>query len=93
MAMQIVTAAEFLASFNENYDESRIYFVDCRWVAHCPAGVLAMPDGTFGCANLTALLSLLAGMGIRRIDVEWDGLPAWSPEQLGTAQVASPICR
>lgn len=38
--------------------------------------VLAKPDGTTGYSRLEGLLSLLAGAGIRRINVEWDGFPA-----------------
>ena len=38
--------------------------------------VLAKSDGTTGYARLEGLLSILAGVGIRRIVVEWDGFPA-----------------
>ena len=38
--------------------------------------VLAKADGTTGYARLEGLLSILAGVGIRRIVVEWDGFPA-----------------
>lgn len=75
--MKKLTAEQFLASFNAEPDEARIYFVDHLWEARCREGALAKPDGETGFPNLPGLLSILAGLGIRRMDVEWDGLPAW----------------
>lgn len=47
------------------------------WVANSPAGRLAQPSGEMGFANLPGLLSILAGVGIRTLRIEWEGLPAW----------------
>lgn len=79
--MNKLTPEEYVSSFASAPDDSRIYHNDGLWEAHCPDGVLAKPDGSIGFANLPGLLSILAGVGIRRCDVEWDGLPAWHYEQ------------
>lgn len=79
--MKKLTAEQFQASFSADPDEARIYFRDYQWEAHCTEGVLAMPNGQIGFPNLPGLLSILAGIGIRRMDVEWDGLPAWHFDQ------------
>lgn len=46
------------------------------WEAQCAAGILENPGGGTKFSSLPDLLSVLAGVGIRRCDVEWDGLPA-----------------
>lgn len=73
--MKKLTAKQFVMSFGYDPDKDRIYYRQLLWEAHCKAGVLAMPTGQIGFQNLPDLLSILAGVGIRRIDVEWDGLP------------------
>lgn len=76
--MKKLTPSEFCKSFAKAPSESRIVHAgDGMWEARCPAGVLAKPDGETGFSNLPGLLSILAGVGIRRCDVEWDGIPAW----------------
>ena len=54
---------------------------DCMWQARIETanGVfeLAKPGGTIGYARLERLLSLFAGVGIRRITVEWENFPAF----------------
>lgn len=79
--MKKLTAKQFVMSFGDEPEQDRIYYRQSLWEAHCKAGVLAMPSGEIGFQNLPDLLSVLAGVGIRRIDVEWDGLPARQLDQ------------
>lgn len=81
--MKLLTPEQFVSSFSAEPDEGRIYFRNYLWEAHCHEGVLVQPTGETGFVNLPGLLSILAGVGIRRMDVEWDGLPAW---QFGSNQ-------
>lgn len=54
----------------------RILLVDGLWQVRSKDTVLLNHDGSIGHSKLEAVLSLLAGFGIRRCDVEWDGLPS-----------------
>lgn len=56
------------------------------WLARCAAGQLVNEDGSVGFTHLQALLSLLAGVGIRRCDIEWDGLAAVTSERRDEAE-------
>lgn len=78
--MKKLTPQQFVSSFSSEPDEGRIYFRNLLWEAHCRDGILVKPDGETGFGDLSGLLSILAGVGIRRMDVEWDGLPAWKYE-------------
>lgn len=75
-----LTPRAFCESFSGNeaaYDASRVEHIGGGfWQARCPAGVLAKPDGDTRFSEVTELLSVLAGVGIRRCEIEWDGLPA-----------------
>lgn len=62
-------------------NDCAIVLVDGLWQARCTDGVLCKPDGDCDFSNLPGLMSILAGVGIRRCVIEWDGLPAWSFDQ------------
>ncbi|MGH8156575.1 MAG: hypothetical protein ACREPQ_00515 [Rhodanobacter sp.] len=78
--MKKLTPKQFVSSFSSQPDESRIYRRNYAWEAHCPEGILTKPNGESSFGNLEGLLSILAGVGIRRMDVEWDVLSAWKYE-------------
>lgn len=71
--------AEWPVVYNEGY-----------WEARCQHAVLLKPDGDVGFINLSALLSILAGVGIRCSKIEWDGLPVFSyePQKPDEASIA-----
>lgn len=75
-----LTLHQFQASFQEHPGEAYICFSDYVWKVRCNAGVLVKPDGETGFPNLQGLLSILAGAGIRGLQIEWDGLPPWTWE-------------
>jgi len=77
----LVDIDAFATAFFASDGASQIWFGgDLAWHARTETEdgmfVLAKPDGTTDYSRLEGLLSVLAGVGIRRIDVEWDGFPA-----------------
>jgi hypothetical protein len=54
----------------------KILYVDGRWQVRSKDAVLLNHDGSTSHSKLEPVLSFLAGFGIRRCDVEWDGLPS-----------------
>ncbi len=78
-----VDPKEFLAVFSLRDAEGLIWLADdLLWHARVDVAngsvELAKPDQETGYSNLQGLLSVLAGVGIRKIAVEWDGLPAFN---------------
>jgi hypothetical protein len=62
--------------FPDNYDAAGIYYVGGgQWVAKVLHGVLTKPDGVEEYDALDDLLADLAMVGIRKIQIKWDGLP------------------
>lgn len=75
--MKKLTPSEFCKSFGNAPGSGLILHVGGGlWEARCAAGILENSDGGTTFSSLPDLLSVLAGVGIRRCDVEWDGLPA-----------------
>jgi hypothetical protein len=75
--MKQLNPSQFCKAMVGHFDSSRIVYVGGKsWQAQCPAGVLATHEGITSFDNLAMLLAILAGVGIRTIRVEWDGLPA-----------------
>lgn len=75
--MKKLTSKQFCNALASNYNAALIVHVGGGlWQARCSDGVLATPEGVTNFDNLTGLLAILAGVGIRAIRVEWDGLPA-----------------
>lgn len=68
----------------------QIVYNEGYWEARCQHAVLLKPDGDVGFINLSALLSILAGVGIRCSKIEWDGLPVFSyePQKPDEASIA-----
>lgn len=63
-------------------DDCRIFHVgNGLWEVRCKSGVLSNQPNGAGFDDLTYLLSILAGVGIRCSEIEWDGLPARKFEQ------------
>lgn len=79
---KLVELDGFTTAFSESSGTGLIWFGDdLAWHARVetPNGmfVLAKPDGATDYSRLEGLQSVLAGAGIRCIDVEWDGF--WFP--------------
>jgi hypothetical protein len=77
-----VDPKEFLTVFSLRDAEGLIWLADdLLWHARVDTAngsvELVKPDQETGYSNLQGLLSVLAGVGIRKIAVEWDGLPAF----------------
>lgn len=71
-----LTPEQFVEVFSSNYDQSRIYYIgDGKWIAKAMHGQLTKSDGTDFYDSLPGLLADLAAVGIRRMEIEWDGLP------------------
>ncbi|MES2877482.1 MAG: hypothetical protein V4713_03600 [Pseudomonadota bacterium] len=80
---QKVDPSGFVEAFSQRDSNGLIWFADdLLWHARVDTPVgsveLAKPDQETGYPNLEGLLSVLAGVGIRKIEVEWDGLPAFN---------------
>lgn len=78
---KLVEIDAFADAFFASDGASQIWFGDdLAWHARTETEdgmfVLSKPDGTTSYSGLESLLSILAGAGIRRISVEWDGFPA-----------------
>jgi len=72
-----LTLQQFVQAFPDNYDDAGIYHVgDGKWIAKVLHGVLTKPDGVAEYDALDDLLADLAMVGIRKIQIELDGLPA-----------------
>lgn len=71
-----LTLLQFVKAFPSNYDHSAIYHTRGKWIAKVMQGQLTRPDGTDEYDSLEELLSDLASVGIRKIQIEWDGFPA-----------------
>lgn len=71
-----LTLTQFVKAFPSNYDASAIYHVGGKWIAKVMHGQLTKPDGSDEYNSLDGLLADLASVGIRKIQIEWDGLPA-----------------
>lgn len=81
--MKNLTLQEFVSQASP--DDCRIFHVgDGHWEVRCHSGVLAKPSGKTQFDDLVYLLSILAGVGIRCCDIEWDGLPARQLEMAET---------
>lgn len=71
-----ITIHQFCTAHAQDYDRTGIYHVGGgQWVPRCAKGVLLTQNGTPYLALEDALADL-ASVGIRRIAIEWDGLPA-----------------
>lgn len=71
-----LTLKQFVEAFPQNYDVAGVYHVGGgKWIAKVLHGVLTKPDGTEEYDRLDDLLADLAMVGIRKIQIEWDGLP------------------
>lgn len=71
---ELVSLRQFVKSLAKNYDKTGIFHVGgARWIVRCEAGVLLNKDGE-SYARIEDVLADLAGAGVRRIAVEWDGL-------------------
>lgn len=74
--IKALTLKQFVEAFPENYDRSAVYYADGKWIARVMHGQLTKPDGTDEYDSVEELLRDLASVGIRKIEIEWDGLPA-----------------
>lgn len=71
-----ISLRQFCKAHADDYLETGIYHIgEGRWLPRCPAGVLLASNGT-PYARLDDALADLASIGIRRIAIEWDGLPS-----------------
>ncbi|WP_454906702.1 hypothetical protein [Variovorax gossypii] len=57
-------------------DTLRVVHRNAAWCAKSDDITLMRPDGSTSFSDLCELLGVLAGVGIRCAQVEWDGLPA-----------------
>lgn len=72
-----LTLNQFVEAFPSNYAESAIFLASGgKWIAKVMHGQLTKPDGSDEYDSLDGLLADLASVGIRKIQIEWDGLPA-----------------
>lgn len=86
--MRKVNPADFVEAYGRRDSDGLVWLADdLMWHARvdAPGGSveLAKPDHETGYPNLEGLLSVLAGVGIRKIAVEWD----WSPDGLPAFKV------
>lgn len=71
-----ITIHQFCQAHARDYDSTGLYHVGAgRWVGRCPSGVLLTKNGV-PYLTLEEALADLASVGVRRIAIEWDGLPA-----------------
>ena len=70
--MQTLTPLAFLDVATP--ETLKIHF-DGSWRVTCPDAHMLFADGSGGKPSLESVLVELAGLGVRRCDVEWDGFP------------------
>jgi hypothetical protein len=79
--IKLVDLDGFIRAFAASGGEGMIWFGDdlawhARTTDRSATCILTRADDNTSFPRLEGLLSMLAGVGIRRIDVEWDGFPA-----------------
>ena len=73
---EAISIHQFCKAHAQDYDHTGIYHIGGgRWVGRCASGVLLTHNG-LPYLTLEEALADLASVGIRRIAIEWDGLPA-----------------
>lgn len=71
-----ISIHQFCKAHAHDNDRTGLYHVGGgRWIGRCASGVLLTRNG-LPYLTLEEALADLASVGVRRIAIEWDGLPA-----------------